>query len=345
MICQFEGVLIRPKVCSKVDYESDRTFSCEITGSSQNLRLDTFIASCSIGLSRSKIQYLIKNGHVKVNMCPSKSSYRLKTGDCILVSIPQPPSQVPVPETVEFSVVYEDDSLIIVNKPAGLVVHPGPGHTTGTLVHGLLQYCRELSVLGGVLRPGIVHRLDKDTSGLIVAAKNDQSHAFLARQFKAGMVKKQYVAIVHGQVKGDEGKIDLPVARHPKKRKQMSITLSGGRRALTLWKKIEEFHRDFSFLLVSIKTGRTHQIRVHLSHIGHPVVGDPVYGHGRNWWKRHPLNKKGLLPDLNRQMLHAKKLGFIHPVKGHYVEFEVTLPKDMERVVQSLRRLELLLSE
>jgi 23S rRNA pseudouridine1911/1915/1917 synthase len=321
-----------------VEHKSDRRFSYEITDNNQNIRLDTFLAARSIDLSRSKIQSLIKNGYVKVNMYPSKSSYRLRAGDHILVSFPHPSSQVLEPETVAFSVVHEDDSLIVVNKPAGVVVHPAPGHATGTLVHGLLQHGCKLSGIGGVLRPGIVHRLDKNTSGLIVAAKDDECHAFLAKQFKAGMVKKEYVALVHGRIKGEEGKIDLSVARHPKKRKQMAVTLSGGRRALTLWQKIEEYHRGFSLLLVTIKTGRTHQIRVHLSNMGHPVVGDPVYGPGRNWWKRHLLNKKALLPVINRQMLHARKLGFIHPVKGHYVEFEAAPPQDMERVVQALRR-------
>lgn len=330
-------VSIRSNLCVEVEHKSDKRLSCEVTDNNQNLRLDTYLAACLIDLSRSKIQSLIKNGYVKVNMYPSKSSYRLRAGDHILVSFPPTSSQILEPETVPFSVVHEDDSLIVVNKPAGVVVHPAPGHATGTLAHGLLQHCHELSGIGGVQRPGIVHRLDKDTSGLIVAAKDDRSHAFLARQFKTGMVKKEYVALVHGRLKDAEGKIDLSVARHPKKRKQMSVTLSGGRRALTFWQKIEEYRSGFSLLLISIKTGRTHQIRVHLSHMGHSVVGDPVYGLGRNWWKRHMINKKVLMPVINRQMLHARKLGFNHPVKGHYVEFEVALPQDMERVVNALR--------
>ena len=322
-------------------YESDIVFSYEIADDGQNLRLDTYISSRAIDLTRSKIQALIKNGHVKVNNTPSKSSYRLKAGDQILVSIPPAPSQLLKPEAVEFRIVHEDSSLIVVDKPAGVVVHPGPGHATGTLVHGLIRHCRDLSRVGGVYRPGIVHRLDKDTSGLIVAAKNDQSHAFLAHQFKTGRVRKQYVAIVHGQIKTDGGEIDLPIARHPKKRKQMAVVPSGGRRALTVWRKVEVFHSYFSLLLISIKTGRTHQIRVHLSHIGHPVVGDSVYGYGRNRWKRHPLYKAGVLPAIDRQMLHAKKLGFIHPVEGQYMEFKSPIPGDMDRVIQSLKSLNL----
>ena len=320
-------------------YESDIVFSYEITDDGQNLRLDSYISSRAIDLTRSKIQALIKNGHVKVNNTPSKSSYRLKAGDQILVSIPPPPSRFLKPEAVEFRIVHEDSSLIVVDKPAGVVVHPGPGHATGTLVHGLIRHCRDLSRIGGVYRPGIVHRLDKDTSGLIVAAKNDQSHAFLVQQFKTGRVRKQYVAIVHGQIKKDGGEIDLPIARHPKKRKQMAIALAGGRRALTVWRKAGEFNGYFSLLLISIKTGRTHQIRVHLSHIGHPVVGDSVYGYGRNRWKRHPLYEAGVLPDVDRQMLHAKKLAFVHPVEGQYMEFESPIPGDMDRVIQSLNAL------
>ena len=324
-----------------MEHESDRILSFDIPIKCQDFRLDVFLSCHLIGLSRSKIQSLIKNRHVKVNRCPSKSSYKLRAGDHVSVSIPAPSSQILEPESVEFSIVHEDNSLIVVNKPAGIVVHPAPGHTTGTLVHGLLQHCHNLSGVGGMLRPGIVHRLDKDTSGLMVVAKSDQIHALLARQFKTGIVKKQYVALVHGRVKENEGKIDLPVARHPKKRKEMSVTLSGGRRALTLWQKIEEFDSDFSLLSISIKTGRTHQIRVHLSHLGHPVVGDPIYGYGRNWWKRHPFYKKGFLPAIHRQMLHSGKLGFIHPAEDCYLEFEVPLPDDMERAVRALKWLDL----
>jgi 23S rRNA pseudouridine1911/1915/1917 synthase len=172
-------------------------------------------------------------------------------------------------------------------------------------------------------------------------AKSDRAHSFLAKQFESGVVKKGYVALVHGQVKGNEGNIDLPIGRHQKKRKEMAVTLSGGRRALTRWRKIEEFHSGFSLLSISMKTGRTHQIRVHLSHIGHPVVGDPVYGYGRNWWKRNPLHKKGILPSITRQMLHARRLGFIHPNQERYLEFEAPFPDDMLCAVRVLKWLDL----
>ncbi len=324
-----------------MENESDRAPSYEITHHSQDIRLDVFLSTCADGLSRSRIQALIKKGCVKVNSCPSKPSYKLKAGDHIFLSIPPPEIPVLEPEEVVFSIVHEDDSLIVVDKPPGVVVHPSPGHSTGTLVHGLLQHCKNLSGIGGVLRPGIVHRLDKDTSGLMVVAKSDQAHAFLAKQFKCGKVKKQYVALVHGRVKGDKQEIDLPISRHPKKRKEMAVALSGGKRALTLWQKIEEFQTDFSLLSISIKTGRTHQIRVHLSHIGHPIVGDPVYGYGQNWWKKHPLYKKGVLPQISRQMLHSRRLGFAHPDQKRYLEFEAPLPDDMDNAVLALKWLDL----
>ena len=323
----------------KVGDKSERIFSYEVSAESQDIRLDVFLSSRSIGLSRSRIQSLIVSGNVKVNNRPLKASYKLKAGDHLLLSVPPSSPQSLKPESVDFTIFYEDNAIIVLNKPAGVVVHPGPGHATGTVVHGLLKHCNSLSGIGGVLRPGIVHRLDKDTSGLMVVAKNDQVHTSLAKQFQSGMVKKGYVALVHGRIGGDEGEIDLPVARHPKKRKAMSVTRSGGRRALTLWKKIEEFRSDFSLLSIVTKTGRTHQIRVHLSHVGHPVAGDPVYGYGRNWWKRHPLQKKGSLPIIKRQMLHARKLGFVHPEEDRYLEFEAPLPDDMNHAVRSLRSL------
>jgi len=324
-----------------VPNEFDRVFSYNIQAESQDIRLDVFLSASPVSLSRSRIHSLIVSGNVKVNNHPAKPSYRVKVGDHVLVSVPPPSRQVLEPEAVEFTVLHEDDALIVLDKPAGLVVHPAPGHSTSTLVHGLLQHCRDLSGVGGVLRPGIVHRLDKDTSGLMVVAKNDMSHAFLAKQFKSGTVKKEYIALVHGRPSGDKGKIDLPIARHPKKRKEMSVTRFGGRQALTVWQKIEEFQSGFSLLSIITKTGRTHQIRVHLSHIGHPIAGDLVYGYGRNWWKRHPLHKKGLLPAIERQMLHAKKLGFIHPDEKRYLHFETPLPDDMKRAVQSLKSLDL----
>jgi len=265
----------------------------------------------------------------------------LKSGDRIFLAIPPPLEMILMPDDVEFRVIHEDDALIVLSKPAGVVVHPGAGHPTKTLVHGLLKHCKDLSGIGGTLRPGIVHRLDKDTSGLMVAAKNDLAHASLSGQFKAGLVKKQYLALVHGHLSAEKGEIDLPIARHPVRRKEMAVVESGGRHALSLWRKLAEFQCGFSLLSVSIKTGRTHQIRVHLSHIGHPVAGDPVYGYRRDRRKPRSTRQGDLLPEFGRQMLHAGCLGFIHPVTQDYVEFESALPYDMKHALDLLKSLDL----
>jgi len=271
-----------------------------------------------------------------VNLRPSKPGRRLKRGDRVSLTIPPLTPPDLAPDQVEFQVVYEDSFLIVLSKPAGIVVHPAPGHSTGTLVHGLLKHCKDLSGIGGALRPGIVHRLDKDTSGLMVAAKDDMTHISLARQFKSGSVRKEYLAIVHGCPKAKEGRIELPIARHPTKRKEMAVVLAGGREALTLWRKLTEFEAGFSLLSVSLKTGRTHQIRVHFAHIGHPVAGDPVYGYGPNRLKRHLPRKNAPLLNIKRQMLHARRLGFVHPVNNSYMEFEAPIPEDMKHTLQIL---------
>jgi 23S rRNA pseudouridine1911/1915/1917 synthase len=270
-----------------VEYQSDKVYSFFITDEERNQRIDAFLASRIQGLTRSRVQGLVKQGCVQVNNQQAKASYRLKTADHVNLRVPPALPYRLEPEPVEFSVVYQDSSLIIVNKPPGLVIHPAPGHLRGTLVHGLLEHSRDLSGIGGILRPGIVHRLDKDTSGLLVVAKNDRAHGHLSAQFKAGEVKKRYLAIVHGIIRGSHGEIDLPIGRHPKRRKEMAVVSSGGRTALTTWQKMEELGGKFSILSVTPKTGRTHQIRVHLSHVGHPVVGDPVYGYRRLWWKKN----------------------------------------------------------
>jgi 23S rRNA pseudouridine1911/1915/1917 synthase len=320
-----------------VEQESEKIFSYSITDKHRGLRLDVFLASQVKDLTRSRIQELIKREFVKVNGRSPKSGYRLKTGDQVSVIIPCAVPYEMEAEPVEFTLVHEDSSLIVLDKPPGLVIHPAPGHPTGTLVHGLLQHCDDLSGIGGILRPGIVHRLDKDTSGLVVVAKNDHAHTFLAKQFKARTVKKRYLAIVHGMIDGTEGEIDLPIARHTKRRKEMSVLSSKGRRALTFWQKMEEFGSGFSLASVTPKTGRTHQIRVHLSYLGHPIVGDPVYGYKRNWWKKRAPLMNRILPHIKRQQLHSETLGFIHPDSETYCEFKAPLPDDMEHVIKALR--------
>ncbi len=302
--------------------------------------MDLFLASRSLDISRSRIQELIRQGAVTVNQDPSRASYRIRAGDHITIVIPPPSPTSFEPEPVAFEIIHEDASLLVVNKPAGLVVHPAAGHATGTLVHGLLWHCHDLSGIGGVTRPGIVHRLDKDTSGLMVVAKNDQAHASLARQFKSGEVKKEYKALVNGRVEGLEGKIDLPIGRHPRKRKKMAVALKRGKGAITLWWLMEHFKSGFSLISVTIKTGRTHQIRVHFANMGNPVVGDQVYGYGKNWWKGHPLWKEGILPLPRRQLLHAGSLGFRHPDTGRFVTFDVPIPEDMEEIIGHLREID-----
>jgi 23S rRNA pseudouridine1911/1915/1917 synthase len=321
-----------------VKQEEDSRYSFSVNEADTAKRLDAFLVSKTQDLTRSRVQELIKSGFVRVNHHLSKPGYRLKPGDHIEVTLPPLQPLRLDPEPVTFELIYEDPWLIVVNKPPGVVVHPAPGHFSGTLVHGLLQHCKDLSGIGGVMRPGIVHRLDKDTSGLMVVAKNDAAHVFLSGQFKTGKINKKYVALVHGIVKGQKGEIDLPIGRHPVRRKEMSVQPSKGRAAKTLWEKKEELAGLFSLLSVSPKTGRTHQIRVHLSHVGYPIVGDPVYGHRRNWWKKRFPDDPGILSRIERQMLHAGTLGFVHPQGGDYREFTAPLPADMELVLQMLRK-------
>ncbi|MFC1532786.1 RluA family pseudouridine synthase [Thermodesulfobacteriota bacterium] len=320
-----------------VDNEFDRTSFYLVKEDDKDTRIDAFLAIHAKDLTRSRIQSLIRDGHVKVNELPPKPSYRLKTGDYISLYIPPVAPYRLKPEPVEFSLIHEDSSLIILNKPPGLVIHPAPGHSNGTLVHGLLHHCRDLSGIGGILRPGIVHRLDKDTSGLMVVAKNDYAHDFLGRQFKEGTINKRYLAFVHGAIKGKKGVIDLPISRHPKRRKEMAVSASAGKRAVTLWHKKEITGNMFTLLEVALKTGRTHQIRVHLSHLGHPIVGDPVYGHKKNWWKKHCPLAIDAVSLIKRQMLHSEVLGFIHPDSNNYCEFKAPMPDDMEHIIKILK--------
>jgi 23S rRNA pseudouridine1911/1915/1917 synthase len=324
-----------------VEQPADRFFFFLISEEGRDQRIDAFLALQIEVLTRSRIQELIRDGAVQVNNRPIKPSYRLKLSDEVSVTIPPARPYHLEPEAVRFALIHEDPSLIILNKPPGLVVHPSPGHLTGTLVHGLLTHCRDLSGIGGILRPGIVHRLDKDTSGLLVVAKTDKAHSLLSAQFKAGAVKKRYLALVHGITRSKAGKIDLPIARHPIRRKEMAVVQEGGKKALTLWKKIEDLGGRFSLLSVMPKTGRTHQIRVHLSSIGHPIVGDTVYGFKRQGWKKHLFLKNGRELGVERQMLHAETLGFVHPESGEYREYRAPLPEDMTGMMERLKSLDL----
>lgn len=302
------------------------------------MRLDKYLSDHKeVDLSRGRIQDLIRIGAVKVNGQGRKSSYQLKPGDRITIRPLPISAPLEASEDVEFDLLHEDRSIVVVNKPPGLVVHPSVGHRRGTLVHGLLHRCAHLPSLDTCLRPGIVHRLDKDTSGVMVVAKDDRAHNFLADQFKRRKVTKRYLALVHGRPEGERGSMDLPIGRHPAKRKEMSVSLLKGRRAITEWEVVSAFQLDISLLRVLIHTGRTHQIRVHLAYMGYPVLGDRTYGYGERWWRQQDVMMQGALALAKRQMLHAEVLGFIHPESIRYVEFKAPLYPDMEEFIEWLR--------
>ena len=276
------------------------------------LRLDVFVSSVA-EVSRSRAATLIEEKNVIVNDKAVSKNYKLHMGDMVEITVPEPLEYVAKPEDIPLDIVYEDEDLLVVNKPKGMVVHPAAGNFEGTLVNALMFHCKDsLSGINGVMRPGIVHRIDKNTSGLLMVAKNDFAHNFLAEQIKEHSFTREYEAIVYGNVKMQEGTIDAPIARHPQKRKQMAV-VSGGRRAVTHYKVIDRLN-GFTHLGLKLETGRTHQIRVHMAYLGFPVAGDEVYG------------PKKVITSLSGQCLHAKKIGFIHPKTQEYMEFESDLP-------------------
>ncbi|GIQ67937.1 RluA family pseudouridine synthase [Xylanibacillus composti] len=287
-------------------------------------RIDKIIASrLDDRTSRSQVQQWIKEGAVTVHGQPVKSNYKLAPGDVIEVVVPEPEGIEAEPENIPLQIAYEDSDVIVVNKPRGMVVHPSYGHPRGTLVNALLHHCKDLSGIGGVMRPGIVHRIDKDTSGLIMVAKNDQAHASLSAQLKEHSVVRKYYAIVHGVLPHKEGTIDAPIGRSSEDRKLYRVTEKNAKHAVTHFVVAEQF-AEYALLELQLETGRTHQIRVHMKFIGHPLVGDPVYG-----------RSKGLKMD--GQALHAAVLGFKHPVSGEYLEFQADMPGDMEQLLHILR--------
>ncbi|MGY0375202.1 RluA family pseudouridine synthase [Clostridium sp. JNZ J1-5] len=287
-----------------------------------NTRLDVFVAKDFQGKSRSYIQKLIEEKYIVVNDNIKKSNYKLRLGDKVTVSLPEVQELVVEPEDIPLDILYEDNDIIVVNKPQGLVVHPAPGNYSGTLVNALLYHCKDLSGINGVARPGIVHRIDKDTSGVLVIAKNDKSHNKLSEQLKEHSMKREYIALVEGVIKQDKGVVDKPLGRNPKDRLKMGI-VEGGKRAVTHYEVLKRFEK-YTLIKCILETGRTHQIRVHMAYLGHPLVGDPVYG-----YKKQKFNVAG-------QMLHAKKLGFIHPSTEEYMEFESDIPKYYEEVIRKL---------
>ena len=317
-------------------------FSIEVKPSDEAKRLDVLVASFLADRTRTFVAGLITQRHIRVDGRPKKPGYRVKAGERISGVIPPPAPVEFKPEPIPLDIVFEDQHLIVVNKQPGLVVHPAPGHFGGTLVNGLLYHCPDLGGIGGVLRPGIVHRLDKDTSGTLVVAKNDAAHTHLSRQFKSCQVQKAYLALVHGNVKSSVGSITLPIGRHPVDRKRMSTVSPRGRAAETQWKTREQF-QGFTLLEVNLKTGRTHQIRVHCNAIHHPIVGDKVY-RPRRLEKTIAGDRQQLaeilqvLKTVDRQMLHAWRLSFRHPHTGEAVSFESPLPEDMVQLIDKLRK-------
>lgn len=300
-------------------------------------RADRFLAEALPELSRSQLKRLIDEAQVLLDGAPVKAGLKLRGGERFQVILPDPEPATALPEPIPLAVLYEDAHLIVVDKPAGLVVHPAPGHQGGTLVNALLFHCRDLAGIGGSLRPGIVHRLDKETSGVLVATKDDATHNGLARQFKLHTINRRYLALVHGLPAVDRGTIDKALGRHPTERKKMSSSSRSGRRAVTHWQVRQRFEADgLSLLELRLETGRTHQIRVHLSEQGWPVVGDPVYGRaGRSRQSQDP-QLKPLLAALQRQFLHARLLGFVHPETGSYMEFTSPLPAELAGVLAYL---------
>jgi 23S rRNA pseudouridine1911/1915/1917 synthase len=285
-------------------------------------RIDKVISTLDEEWSRTQVQQWIKEGNVLVNGQKIKTNYKCSMNDNIEITIPDPELLDVIPEEMDLDIYFEDKDVLVVNKPSGMVVHPAPGHLTGTLVNGLMTHCKDLSGINGVLRPGIVHRIDKDTSGLLMVAKNDMAHEKLVNQLVEKSVTRKYRAIVHGVIPHDFGTIDAPLGRDTKDRQSMTV-VDNGKHAVTHFHVIERF-KDFTFVECQLETGRTHQIRVHMKYIGYPLAGDPKYG-----------PKKTL--DINGQALHAGILGFNHPRTNEYLEFEAPLPKEFEELVEQLR--------
>lgn len=292
---------------------------------SKNQRLDAFLASSLDGLTRSQATRLIESGEVAVNGRAVSKSYKLAGGEDIAVTLPEPEPVEAVPQDIPLDVVYEDADVIVVNKPSGMVVHPAPGHPDGTLVNALLYHCAgTLSGIGGALRPGIVHRIDRDTSGLIIAAKNDAAHQYLSAQLADHTLARTYECIVVGALREDRGTVDAPIARHPTDRKRMAV-VAGGREAVTHWEVIARYP-GYTHVRCRLETGRTHQIRVHMAYIGHPILGDTVYG------------AKKEVTGLTGQCLHAVGLRFLHPRTHEVMELSCPLPEEFTRMLQKIRK-------
>jgi 23S rRNA pseudouridine1911/1915/1917 synthase len=290
------------------------------------IRIDAWLSGKLKQYSRTYIQKLVDDGVIKVNDKKVKTNYKIKIGDVIVITIPEPEILDVKPEKIDLKVLYEDSDIIVIDKSKGMVVHPATGNYSGTLVNALMDYCGDsLSDINGVIRPGIVHRIDKDTSGVLVIAKSNIAHERLSEKLKTHDIKRIYVALVEGIIREECGKIDAPIGRHPVDRKKMSVNTNNGRRSVTHFKVLERF-KGATYIEVQLETGRTHQIRVHMSYIGFPIIGDEVYGRKKQKYDTHG------------QALHAKVLGFVHPVKNEYMEFEADLPEYFEGLLEELRK-------
>ncbi|WP_026689975.1 RluA family pseudouridine synthase [Alteribacter aurantiacus] len=301
-------------------------FNVTITEEQKGKRIDKVLADQFDQFSRSQLQQFIADGHIEVNGDTVKSNYKVQDQDHISIKEPEPEEIDIVAEDLNLDIVYEDQDVLVVNKPRGMVVHPAPGHTSGTLVNGLMHHCKDLSGINGIIRPGIVHRIDKDTSGLLMVAKNDQAHESLVDQLKAKTTKRVYDAIVHGVIGHDTGTIDAPIGRDTDDRQAMTVTEKNSRDAVTHFQVIERF-KNHTHVSCELETGRTHQIRVHMKYIGFPIMADPKYG----------PRKKSTYP-IEGQALHARVLGFVHPRTGEEMRFEAPMPGDMEEVLSQLKR-------
>lgn len=306
--------------------EYNETISILIDKESSGVRADKILSEALKDYSRSFVQNLFNDGLVCFNNKAINKSFKPKEGDVICFTVPEPAALSLEPENIPLEILYEDEHLLVVNKPRGMVVHPAPGNYSGTLVNALLWHCKgNLSGINGVVRPGIVHRIDKDTSGLLLVAKSDKAHIYLSEQIKAHSLDREYRAVIHGKLKNQEGIIDAPIGRSSTDRKKMCVTGKNSKNAVTHYQVLEEY-KNFSFIKLKLETGRTHQIRVHMAHLGHPVAGDPVYG------------PKNGVTSLNGQCLHAAVLGFVHPISNEFIRIEAPLPKYFSDFIEVVKK-------